>query len=251
VGIDLAIIGGTGLYQLEGFEVGESIEGVTPFGPPSAPIRCGRIEGRKIAFLARHGEQHQHLPHRINYRANLWALHAAGARRIVAVNAVGGIGEENPPRRLVIPDQIIDYSHGRFDSFCDRADAPVEHVDFTEPYSVSLRQALAAAAAACSLQVTDRGTYGCTQGPRLETRAEIQRMARDGCSLVGMTGMPEAVLARELKADYACLAAVANWAAGCGDQVEITMEEITEHLAAAYGDAHRLLLALIHALPAS
>ncbi len=247
MGIALAIIGGTGLYELDGFVAGESIDSETPYGRPSAPIRCGRLLGLDVAFLARHGEQHQHLPHRINYRANLWALHAAGARRVIAVNAVGGIAPNCPPRRLVVPDQLIDYSHGRLTSYSDQPGAQVEHVDFTDPYSEGLRTDLLAAAQSVGIEITDGGTYGCTQGPRLETRAEIARMARDGCALVGMTGMPEAVLARELKMDYASLAAVANWAAGCGDQAEITMEEIYAHLQAAYADAHRVLMAVVQA----
>lgn len=249
--IDLAIIGGTGLYELEGFVAGESIDGDTPYGRPSAPIRCGRLHGLGVAFLARHGEKHEHLPHRVNYRANLWALHAAGARRVIAVNAVGGIAPNCPPRRLAVPDQLIDYSHGRLSSFSDQPGAPVEHVDFTDPYSQDMRADLLSAAQSVGIEVTDGGTYGCTQGPRLETRAEIARMACDGCALVGMTGMPEAVLARELKMDYASLCAVANWAAGCGDQAEITMEEIYDHLQAAYADAHRLLMALVRAQNAS
>jgi len=245
VSIDLAIIGGTGLYQLEGFESAESIDADTPFGPTSAPIRCGRLGQITVAFLARHGEGHQHLPHRINYRANVWALHAAGARSVVAVNAVGGIAKNCPPRQLVVPDQIIDYSYDRISSFCDRPGEPVQHVDFTDPYSASLRADLLAAAASCDVSVADGGVYGCTQGPRLETRAEVARMGRDGCAIVGMTGMPEAVLARELELNYACLAAVANWGAGCSEQAEITMDEILAHLEAAYQDAHKVLSALV------
>lgn len=228
--LDLAIIGGTGLYQFPGLEKVERLTVDTPFGATSAPAVCGELGGRRIAFLARHGEGHSVPPHRVNYRANLWALHSLGARRIVGVNAVGGIREDMGPRVVAIPDQIIDYTHGRYTSFCDVDGAEVKHVDFSEPYTESLRLALLDAAGRAGVAVVAGGCYGATQGPRLETRAEIARMRRDGCDLVGMTGMPEAVLARELEIDYACIALIANWAAGCGDEAEISLDEIFANL---------------------
>jgi 5'-methylthioinosine phosphorylase len=231
--IDLAVIGGSGLYQFGGLENSERHALQTPFGAASGDIVTGDFHGRRLAFLARHGESHTVPPHRVNYRANLWALHAIGARRIVAVNAVGGIRDDMGPRTLVVPDQIIDYTHGRYTSFNDVEGAEVRHIDFSEPYSAGLRQAIVAAARAEGLPVVDGGCHGVTQGPRLETRAEIARMKRDGCDLVGMTGMPEAVLARELDMEFACLALVANFAAGAGDEAEISIEEIFAHLAAA------------------
>jgi 5'-methylthioinosine phosphorylase len=231
--IDLAVIGGTGLYQLAGLTDSARRAVDTPFGAPSGDIVLGTLHGLRLAFLARHGEAHDVLPHRVNYRANVWALHALGARRVLGVNAVGGIRAGMGPRAIVVPDQLIDYTHGRASSFCDVEGAAVRHVDFSEPYSVGLRRDLLAAAARADVAAVDGGCYGATQGPRLETRAEIERMRRDGCDLVGMTGMPEAVLARELDVDYACLALVANWAAGCGDQAEISVEEIFAHLAVA------------------
>jgi 5'-methylthioinosine phosphorylase len=231
--IDLAVIGGTGLYQLAGLTDSARRAVDTPFGAPSADIVLGTLHGLHLAFLARHGEAHDVLPHRVNYRANVWALHALGARRVLGVNAVGGIRAGMGPRAIVVPDQLIDYTHGRASSFCDVEGAAVRHVDFSEPYSAGLRRDLLAAAARADVAAIDGGCYGATQGPRLETRAEIERMRRDGCDLVGMTGMPEAVLARELDVDYACLALVANWAAGCGDQAEISVEEIFAHLAVA------------------
>jgi len=235
--IDLAVIGGTGLYDFPGLTGAERLETPTPFGPPSGAIVRGDWRGRRVAFLARHGEAHTLAPHRINYRANLWALHACGARAIVAVNAVGGIRADMPPRAVVVPDQIIDYTHGRFSSFCDVDGAKVEHIDFSEPYSAGLRGRLVAAARRAGIGAVDGGCYGATQGPRLETIAEIARMRRDGCDLVGMTGMPEAVLARELGIDFACLALVANWAAGCGPGMQaaapISLPEIFANLAAA------------------
>jgi 5'-methylthioinosine phosphorylase len=184
----------------------------TPYGPPSGDIVVGTVGARRLAFLARHGEGHTIAPHRVNYRANIHALHQLGARRVVGVNAVGGIRGDMGPRVIAVPHQIIDYTHGRYASFCDVEGAKVEHIDFTEPYTESLRQALIGAAVACGIAVVRDGVYGATQGPRLET---------------------EAVLARELGIEYACLALVANWAAGCGDQKAISLPEIFEHLAAA------------------
>ena len=228
--LDLALIGGTGLYRFPGLEDVSTTRVDTPFGTPSDAITQGRVGRHRVAFIARHGSEHTIPPHRVNYRANLWALHSLGARRIVGINAVGGIRDDMGPRVLVVPDQVIDYTHGRLTSFCDVDGAKVEHVDFSEPYTAALRSSLVAAARAAGIAVVDGGCYGATQGPRLETRAEITRMRRDGCDLVGMTGMPEAVLARELGVDYACVALVANWAAGCGDTEEISLDEIFANL---------------------
>jgi 5'-methylthioinosine phosphorylase len=228
--IDLALIGGTGLYQLQGLSEVSRVRVATPYGEPSDCVVIGRLREHRVAFLARHGEAHHLAPHRVNYRANVWALHHLGARRIVGVNAVGGITENMGPRVLAVPDQLIDYTHGRASSFCDAEGVAVDHIDFSEPYTEGLRQELIQAAKAAQVPVVARGTYGATQGPRLETRAEIARMRRDGCDLVGMTGMPEAALARELKLDYACIALVANWAAGCGDETSISLDEIYENL---------------------
>jgi 5'-methylthioinosine phosphorylase len=228
--LDLALIGGTGLYRFPGLEEVSAVHVDTPFGAPSDAITQGRVGRHRVAFIARHGSEHTIPPHRVNYRANLWALQSLGARRVIGINAVGGIRDDMGPRVLVVPDQVIDYTHGRLTSFCDVEGAKVEHVDFSEPYTHALRTQLVVAARAAGVDVVDGGCYGATQGPRLETRAEIARMRRDGCDLVGMTGMPEAVLARELGVDYACLALVANWAAGCGDTQEISLEEIFANL---------------------
>lgn len=243
--IDLAVIGGSGLYQFPGLENATRRALQTPYGHASGEVVLGDFAGKRLAFLARHGEGHTLAPHRVNYRANLWALHALGARQVIGINAVGGIRADMGPRALVVPDQLIDYTHGRITSFCDVEGAQVKHIDFSEPYTASLRQALLAAAAKAGIGVIDGGCYGATQGPRLETRAEIARMKRDGCDLVGMTGMPEAALARELEIDYACLALVANFAAGCGDEAEISIEEIFAHLAAATEQVPVLLKAML------
>ena len=243
--IDLAVIGGSGLYNFPGLANPTRHAVETPYGAASGEVVIGDFAGKRVAFLARHGESHTLPPHRVNYRANLWALHSLGARRVIGVNAVGGIRADMGPRVIVLPDQLIDYTHGRLTSYCDADGAAVKHIDFSAPYTESLRQSLLAAARAAGIAMIDGGCYGATQGPRLETRAEITRMKRDGCDLVGMTGMPEAALARELTLDYACLALVANFAAGCGDEAEISIEEVFAHLAAATAAVPPLIAALL------
>jgi 5'-methylthioinosine phosphorylase len=230
--IALAVIGGTGVYRLAALEDVEARHYDTPYGAPSGPLRIGRLGGNRIAFLARHGEGHALPPHRVNYRANLHALRQAGAQRVLALNTVGGITGAYGPRVLACPDQLIDYTWGRESSFWD-GEGDALHVDFGHPYSPMFRHKLLAAARVTGARVVEGGCYGATQGPRLETSAEIARMRRDGCDLVGMTGMPEAALARELGLEYACLAIVANWAAGCGDAQEITLTEVLDNVAAA------------------
>jgi 5'-methylthioinosine phosphorylase len=246
--IALAVIGGTGLYSLAALEDAKAMTAATPYGMPSGPLRVGHVGAHRVAFLARHGEQHALPPHRVNYRANLWLLKEIGATRVLAVNAVGGITERYAPRAIGVPDQIIDYTWGRISTFCEEHGTDVLHVDMTEPYTPSLRAALLAAASAAGIAVVDGGCYGATQGPRLETRAEIVRLRRDGCDLVGMTGMPEAGLARELGLGYASLALVANWAAGCGDAAEITMDEIRANMDRATAPLPKLIAALLQTL---
>ena len=243
--IALAVIGGTGLYKLAALEDVETIEGGTIYGQPSGPIRIGTCAGKRVAFLARHGEGHSLPPHRINYRANLAALKAVGATRVLAMNTVGGIGERFGPRVLACPDQLIDYTWGRISTICEEPGSEVLHVDFGDPYTPSLRADILSAAQRADVALVDAGCYGATQGPRLETKAEIARMRRDGCDLVGMTGMPEAGLAREMGLDYACLAIVANWAAGCGDAAEITLAEVLANVEAATASLPALLDALL------
>ena len=245
--LDLAIIGGTGVYALAELQDVSSIEPQTRFGAPSGPIRIGTLAGHRVGFLARHGEGHGVPPHRINYRANLAALQQAGARRVLALNTVGGIDARYPPGALGCPDQLIDYTWGRVSTICEGPGSEVLHVDFGEPYTAALRREVLAAAGRAGVPVVDGGCYGATQGPRLETRAEIARMRRDGCDLVGMTGMPEAGLARELGLDYACLAIVANWAAGAGPDPDeaITLDDVLANVAAATAGVSRVLAALL------
>ena len=210
------VIGGTGLDRLPGLKIIERMTVETPYGDPSSPINIGELHGHHLAFLARHGDDHRIPPHKVNYRANLWALQHIGVKHVMAVAAVGGITAEMKPARLVFPDQIIDYTWGREHTYADGSADHVLHVDFSHPYTPALREKFIAAARALKLDAVESGVYGSTQGPRLESIAEIRRMAQDGCDLVGMTGMPEAGLARELGLDYACCAVVVNWAAGLG-----------------------------------
>lgn len=245
--IDLAIIGGTGVYALGELADVETRQPDTSYGAPSGPIRVGTLEGKRVAFLARHGEGHALPPHKINYRANLAALKAMGATRVLALNTVGGISERFGPRVLACPDQLIDYTWGRISTLCEEPGSDVLHVDFGDPYTPSLRARVIAAAAQGGVALVEGGCYGATQGPRLETKAEIARMRRDGCDLVGMTGMPEAGLAQELRLDYACLAIVANWAAGAGPDVDevITLQDVLDNVRAAMDGVPRLLRSLL------
>ncbi|SRR6056297_771098 len=213
----LAIIGGTGLDQLEGLEVVREHAPETPYGPPSRPVQEGMLNGTTLFFLHRHGSPAKIPPHRINYRANLWALRELGAQSVIAINTVGGITGAMRPGRLLIPDQVIDYTWGREHTFDDGSSGELQHIDFTEPYDRRLRHDLIDAADAAKIAHEPCGVHGVTQGPRLETAAEVQRMARDGCDVVGMTGMPEASLARELALPFASICMVVNPAAGLGD----------------------------------
>src|SRR5688500_18714846 len=214
----------------------------TPYGEPSGALTFGRIAECDVVFLARHGYGHTIAPHEVNYRANLWALKDAGAAEVVSVVSVGGIRNDTWPGTLLLPHQIIDYTWGRASTFFEGAGVPVNHIDFTEPYSAQLRKALLKAAAACGEKIADGGVYAATQGPRLETAAEINRLERDGADLVGMTGMPEAVLAREISLEYATIAVVANYAAGRADsQRAVPLDKIGEVLDEAMGRVRRII----------
>ncbi|HEY0634618.1 MAG TPA: S-methyl-5'-thioinosine phosphorylase [Gammaproteobacteria bacterium] len=236
----LAIIGGTGLTSLKDLTITRREVMHTPYGEPSGPLVYGELAGSEVVFLPRHGSGHTIPPHKVNYRANIWALKESGARKVIAVNAVGGIRAELTPGRLVIPDQIIDYTWGRTNTYFEEGLNHVTHIDFTQPYCEEMRQQLINAARKASLDLHEEGCYAATQGPRLETAAEIDRLERDGCDLVGMTGMPEAALARELELCYACCAVVANMAAGRGAGA-ITMAEIEHHLLGGMTQVRQLL----------
>jgi len=246
----IAILGGSGLAQFEGMEVTRREVIRTPYGEPSGALAFGRLSGaigqHAVVFLPRHGYSHTIPPHDINYRANLWALNEVGVTGILAVASVGGINADLTPGTIVLPDQIIDYTHGRASTFFDSADMPVTHIDFTQPYHEGLRERiLTAALRVCrdlDRKPVDGGVYACTAGPRLETAAEIERLARDGADMVGMTGMPEAALARELGLPYAALAVVVNPAAGRGSsRLAISVAEITHTLDSTMGLVRAIL----------
>lgn len=237
----IGIIGGTGLGRLPELAQAQRVDCSTPYGEPSSAIAIGALEGHPVAFLARHGVPHRIAPHRVNYRANIDALRQLGVREILAVNAVGGIADWAGPGVLAATDQLIDYTHGRLSSFSDVDGVAVVHSDFSEPYTPALRAELLTAAGAAGLAIHDGGVMAVTQGPRLETRAEIEKLRRDGADVVGMTASPEAPLAREAGIAYAGLAVVANWAAGRGPDAVITMEEIEHTLEEAMQRAQRLL----------
>jgi len=212
----VAVIGGTGMNEWPGLAIQRAQPVGTPYGDPSAPLIYGRIYGTDVIFLPRHGDGHKIPPHLINYRANLWALKDAGVRSVIAIAAVGGIGRKMKPAAVAVPDDLIDYTWGREHTYFDGVRAPLQHVDLSEPYAPALRGALLAGARKAGVRLVAGGVMGITQGPRLESPAEIARMKRDGCTMVGMTGMPEAALAKEAELDYAALAVSVNWAAGLG-----------------------------------
>ncbi len=224
----IAIIGGSGLTQLEDLEISNREAIHTPYGDPSSEMVFGNLKGREVIFLPRHGVDHTIPPHAINYRANIWAVKQTGATHIIAVNAVGAIADLEVGS-LAFPNQIIDYTYGREHTFFGAEHQQVTHVDFSDPYCESLREALIAGAAQASLSVPAQITYATTQGPRFETTAEIARLERDGAHVVGMTGMPEAGLARELGLCYAAIAVIVNPAAG-KTTAEISLEEIEQNL---------------------
>lgn len=245
--IRVAVIGGTGLTELDSFLQVASHELDTPYGNTSTAIIEGILADRPIYFLARHGANHTIAPHKINYRANLWALHRLGVRQIVSTNAVGGIGDSYGSQVIALPLQLIDYTFKREHSFCADTSDNIPHIDFTHPFCNQLRGRIINAANSLNMDVVSTGVYGCTEGPRLETAAEILRMERDGCDVVGMTCMPEAALARELDIAYASICLVVNKAAGKSDQL-ISMNEIEENLDGGMKKVFRLLQAAIPSL---
>ena len=237
-----AIIGGSGLAKLSALQDTRRQVMRSPYGEPSGALTFGKLAGREVVFLARHGYGHTIAPHEINYRANIWALKELGVQGVFAVATVGGVREDLGPGMLVVPGQILDYTHSRKSTFFEGAEARVTHIDFTLPYSARLRTMLLQAAEAIAEPVVDGATYACTQGPRLETAAEIERIDRDGGDMVGMTGMPEAALAREAGLDYAALGVVVNQAAGRGaSKREIKLEDLDSVMRATVTRAVRIL----------
>ncbi len=249
----LAVIGGSGLSQLANLDVSHREVLRTPYGEPSGAVTFGQVCGRPVVFLARHGYGHTIPPHEVNYRANIWALWKIGVRGIVSVASVGSIRADLKPGDVIIPHQIIDYTWGRKATFHEGADCTVAHIDFTEPYDRALRAGLLAAAEAAGVAASTRAIYAVTQGPRLETAAEIDRLERDGADVVGMTGMPEAALARELSVPYAAINVVANYAAGRADSRDgISFESIQSVLHESMGRVRNIIeKTLVHGDPTS
>ncbi len=246
----IAIIGGSGFYRLHEAETQgqqDFIEQDTPYSNTPVNISIESVNGQTVFFLARHGEQHSLPPHRVNYRANLWALKQAGAQKIIAINSVGAINTQLKPGQIAIPDQLIDYTWGREHSFFDGLDSLNDHIDFTHPFSESLRQIFIQQAKALAIPLAENACVACTQGPRLETAAEIRKLDKDGCDLVGMTLMPEAALARELQLDYASIALIVNLAAGLSETL-ISIDEIRKILSVGLADVRKLLSASLPAL---
>jgi len=242
----LAIVGGSGFTELANLEITRRQVIRTPYGEPSGALTFGCLNGGDVVFLARHGYGHTIPPHAVNYRANVWALHSLNVSGVIAIASVGGIRSDLDPGALVLPDQIIDYTHSRRSTFFEGPDQPVSHVDFTHPYSRALQQDCLRAAELAQVPLMLGGVYGATQGPRLETAAEIDRLERDGVDMVGMTGMPEAALAREIGLEYASIAVVANFAAGRGTSREgIRLQDLQVTLQAAVGKVKRILGRLV------
>ncbi len=240
----LAIIGGTGLASIEDLKITKKEVVQSPFGSPSGILQTGELFGTEVLFLPRHGASHTIPPHKINYRANLWVLKQAGVDTIIAVNAVGGIDSDLEHGEVIIPDQIIDYTTSRTNTFFEEGLKEVVHVDFSEPYCNDLREKIISICVKQSITFKDKGTYAATEGPRLESAQEVNRLERDGCSIIGMTGMPEAALARELDICYACIAVVANHAAGRSAEA-ITMDMITKNLNAGIKTVRKVLSKVI------
>ncbi len=242
----LAIIGGTGLTQLANLELTHRQVVRTPYGEASGPLTFGKLNGRDVIFLARHGYGHTIPPHAVNYQANVWALQSQGATKVISVASVGGIRSDLTPGSLVVPKQILDYTYGRKHTYFDGPDQPVTHVDFTHPYCEILRRRLVEVAGKSGQPIVDGGVYATTQGPRLESAAEIDRLERDGADMVGMTGMPEAGLARELGMRYAAVAVVVNHAAGRGESSEgIHLDQINAVLKSSMVKVRALLGKLV------
>lgn len=224
----LGIVGGSGLYHMSELSSQEPLSAETPFGV--VDVIAGLLNGCRVIFLPRHGRDHRVPPHKVNYRANIWAMKRLGVSTVLAVNTVGGIAPSAAPGTIVVPDQIIDYTYGRQHTFADELSADFSHIDFTWPYTETVRQGVLGSLMSRSAQVIATAVYGATQGPRLETAAEVLRLKRDGCDIVGMTAMPEASLARELGLDYAAMCPVVNRAAGLAGEATISLEEIREIL---------------------
>jgi 5'-deoxy-5'-methylthioadenosine phosphorylase len=243
---DIAIIGGSGFYDFPDMMNCEQRSIDTPYSAV-VEVTIGRVEHKSVVFIPRHGSEHRLPPHKINYRANIWALKSIGVSKIIALNAVGGIDSSMPPGAFVLPNQLVDYTYGREHTFADTLSDQLNHIDFTQPFSEIVRCTLSSAMTSSNICFSSNAVYACTQGPRLETAAEVNRLERDGCNIVGMTAMPEAALAKELNLEYAMLCTVVNWAAGRA-KGDISLEQIHQILADACPSLRQTLIAAIRLL---
>ncbi len=243
----IGIIGGSGLYTIEGVVIKEMKKVLTPFGVPSDSYMVSEISGKNVIFLPRHGSKHDIPPHKINYRANIWGFKELGAERIISFGATGGISPEMKPGTIVVVDQIIDMTKGRDATFHDGEDGVV-HIDFTEPYCPELRKAISSAGKKTEIELKESGTYVCTNGPRLETKAEIKFFSAVGADVVGMTAMPEAALAREAELCYAGIAVVTNYAPGITGK-KLTATELIDVMNKTSGRLKTLLTMVFGLIP--
>ena len=245
----IGVIGGSGLYEMEGIESIETREVRTPFGEPSDKIITGLIEGRRVCFLPRHGVGHRFLPHEINHRANIWALRSLGVRWLVSVTAVGSLREEMVPRDIVVPNQLIDRTGtGAKHTFFGKGIAA--HVSFADPYCVDLRKLLLESAHLSTAKVHDRGTYLCMNGPAFSTRAEAAMHRMIGADIIGMTNAPEARLCREAEIAAAALALVTDYDCWKEDEEAVDVETVVANLSANSSVAKRIVRELITKIPA-
>jgi 5'-methylthioadenosine phosphorylase len=243
----IGIIGGSGLYTIEGVVIKKVKRLSTPYGVPSDSYRIGKLSGRDVVFLPRHGSLHNILPHRINYRANIWGFKKIGVERVISIGAAGGINPGMKPGMIVVPDQIIDMTKGRDGTFFEGEEGVI-HVDLTEPYCPELRENIIRAGTKSGLKLKKSGTYICTHGPRLETKAEIQFFSKIGADIVGMTAMPEAALAREAELCYAGISVISNYAAGIKEK-RLTVKEVLEVMARTAGQVREILSMVVKMIP--
>lgn len=244
---EIAIIGGSGVYSVEALKGASTTVVSTPYGN-SPEITIGRLGGRRVAFLPRHGKGHTVPPHLVNYRANIWALSELGVKRVLATTACGSLNPRMRSGELALLYQFIDFTKRRPQTFYEGGEGGVVHVDVTEPYCPELRDVLREAARGLKLKLHPRATYGCTEGPRFETAAEVRALRRLGCDLVGMTNVPECVLTRELEICYVAVAVVTNFAAGIS-KAKLTHTEVVELMKENIGRVQKLLFEAIPRIP--
>lgn len=244
----IGVVGGSGLYQMEGFEGVSEIAVETPFGPPSDKLVTGEINGRRICFLPRHGVGHRFLPHEINHKANIWALRSLGVRWVISVTAVGSLREELAPRDIVVPDQMIDRT-GTAAKHTFFGNGIAAHVGYAEPYCGELREKLLAAARSLAPEVHDGGTYLCMNGPAFSTRAEANFHRTIGADIIGMTNGPEARLCREAEIAAAALALVTDYDCWKVDEAAVEVETVIENLHANSAMAKEIIRAIVSMIP--